>query len=124
MCQCACKICPYISYVLFFNSEFYFYCFIALVNQKSNVQNHCYFFCFCHKSKREEETTKILSLEMTIFGLKMMVKSGLEKNILKFHVPLQRYLLTSQANSAFLGRFFCTGQQQLCKGMWNSKKIL
>jgi hypothetical protein len=50
---------------------------------------------------------------MTIFGLKMMVKSGLEKNILKFHVPLQRYLLTSQANSALLGRFFCTGQQQL-----------
>ena len=89
MCQCACKICPYISYVLFFNSEFYFYCFIALVNQKSNVQNHCYFFCFCHKSKREEETTKILSLEMTIFGLKMMVKSGLEKKLLKFHVPLQ-----------------------------------
>ena len=43
---------------------------------------------------------------MTIFGLKVMVKSGLEKIILKFHVPLQRYLLTSQANSAFLGRFF------------------
>jgi hypothetical protein len=50
---------------------------------------------------------------MTIFGLKMMVKSGLEKNILNFHVPLQRYLLTSQATSAFLGSFFCTGQQQL-----------
>jgi hypothetical protein len=50
--------------------------------------------------------TKILSLETTIFGLKMMVKSGLEKNILKFHEPLQRYLLTSQANSAFLGRHF------------------
>jgi hypothetical protein len=50
---------------------------------------------------------------MTIFGLKMMVKSGLEKIILKFQVPLQRYLLTSQANSAFLGSFFCTGQQQL-----------
>jgi hypothetical protein len=50
---------------------------------------------------------------MTIFGLKMTVKSGPEKNILKFRVPLQRYLLTSQANSAFLGRFFWTGQQQL-----------
>ena len=48
-----------------------------------------------------------------IFGLKMMMKSGLEKNILKFHRGLQRYLLTCQANSAFLGRFFCTGQQQL-----------
>ena len=41
---------------------------------------------------------------MTIFGLKVMVKSGLEKIILKFYVPLQRYLLTSQANSALLGR--------------------
>jgi hypothetical protein len=50
---------------------------------------------------------------MTFFGLKMMVKSGLEKIILKFHVPLQRYLLTSQANPTFLGRFFCTWQQQL-----------
>ena len=26
---------------------------------------------------------------MTIFGLKVMVKSGLEKIILKFHVPLR-----------------------------------
>ena len=59
-------------------------------------------------------TLKMESLSKNkIFGLTMMVKSGLEKNILKFHVPLQRYLLTCQANSAFLGRFFCTGQQQL-----------
>jgi hypothetical protein len=36
----------------------------------------------------------------------MMVKSGLEKIILKFHGGLQRYLLTYQANSAFLGRFY------------------
>ena len=34
-----------------------------------------------------------------------MVESGLEKPILKFHMPLQRYLLSCQANSAFLGRF-------------------
>ena len=33
--------------------------------------------------------TKLLTLEMTIFGLKMMVKSGLEKIILIFQVPLQ-----------------------------------
>ena len=44
-----------------------------------------------------------------------MVKSGLEI-ILKFTEPLQRYLLTCQANSALLGRFFCTGQQQLWRG--------
>ena len=34
----------------------------------------------------------------------MMVKSGLEFFILKFSKPLQRYLLTCQANSAFMGR--------------------
>jgi hypothetical protein len=57
--------------------------------------------------------TKILSHETTIFGLKMMVKSGLEFFILKSYVPLQRYLLTCHANSAIMGRVFCTGQQQL-----------
>ena len=40
----------------------------------------------------------------------MMVKSGLDFFILKFTEPLQRYLLTCQTNSAFLSRFFCTGQ--------------
>ena len=34
---------------------------------------------------------------------------------MKFHEPLQRYLLTCQANSAFLGRIFCTGEQQLSR---------
>ena len=57
--------------------------------------------------------TYSISLEIDIFGLKMMVKSGLEFFILKFTEPLQRYLLTCKANSSFLGRFFCTGQQQL-----------
>jgi hypothetical protein len=52
-----------------------------------------------------------------------MVKSGLEKIILKFHGGFQRYLLTCQANSAFLGRFFCTGQQQLWRPSWNFKII-
>ena len=36
----------------------------------------------------------------------MMVKSGLEFFILKSYVPPQRYLLTCQANSVILGRFF------------------
>ena len=61
---------------------------------------------------------------MTIFGLKMMVKSGLEEIILKFHVPPQRYLLTSQANSAFLGSCFCTGPQQLWRGTKMVKNIV
>ena len=33
--------------------------------------------------------TKILTLEITILGLKMMMKSGLEWIILKFHEPFQ-----------------------------------
>ena len=37
---------------------------------------------------------------MTIFGLKIMVKGGLEFFILKSYVPLLRYLLTCKANSA------------------------
>ena len=36
---------------------------------------------------------------MNIFGLKVIVKSGLEDNILKFHVPL----LTSEKKSAQKG---------------------
>ena len=44
-------------------------------------------------------------LKLSSMSLKMMVKSGLEF-ILKFTEPLQRYLLTCQANSAFMGRFF------------------
>ena len=51
--------------------------------------------------------------DILLLFLKMMVKCGLEFFILKFTKPLQRYLITCQANSAFLGRFFCTGQQQL-----------
>ena len=37
-------------------------------------------------------------MKLSFLSLKMLVKSGLEKIILKFHVPLQRYLLTCQAN--------------------------
>jgi hypothetical protein len=35
---------------------------------------------------------------MTIFGLQMMVKSGLEKTILKFHVPFQVCCCPMQKN--------------------------
>ena len=52
-----------------------------------------------------------------------MVKSGLDFFILKLKEPLQRYLLTCQANSVVLDRFFCTGQQQLWRGSWNFKII-
>ena len=51
-------------------------------------------------------------LKLSFLSLQMMVESGLEF-ILKLTEPLQRYLLSCQANSAILGRYFCTGQQQL-----------
>ena len=53
--------------------------------------------------------TRISSIKITIFDLKMMVKSGLEFFISKFTEPLQRQLLSCQANSTILGRYFCTG---------------
>ena len=53
-----------------------------------------------------DNTQKILTEICHHFWLKMMVKSGLERKVLKFHSGLQRYLLTCQANSASLGRFF------------------
>ena len=62
-----------------------------------------------------------MSLEITIIDLKMMVKRGVELFILKFSEPLQRYLLTCQANSTFLGRFFYTGQQQPWTSLQNFK---
>ena len=58
--------------------------------------------------------------KLSFLSLKMMVKSGLEF-ILKLTEPLQRYLLSCQANSAILGRYFCTGQQQLWRGSANFK---
>ena len=72
------------------------------------------FYNLLHTTQNSQNKwTKILGLETKIFDLKMMEKNGLEFFILKFYQPLQRFLLTCQANSAFLGSFFCTGQQQL-----------
>ena len=59
-------------------------------------------------------------MKLPFLNLKMMVKSGLEF-ILKLREPLQRYLLSCQANSANLGRYFCSGQQQLWRGSVNFK---
>jgi hypothetical protein len=50
-----------------------------------------------------------------------MVKSGPEFFILKFSEPLQRYLLTCQANSAILGRFFALGSSNFEGGSLNFK---
>jgi hypothetical protein len=59
---------------------------------------------------------------MTIFGLKMIVKSGPEFFILKLNEPLQRYLLTCQANSAFHGRFvFALGSSNSEGAFFNLK---
>ena len=56
--------------------------------------------------------TKISGLETNIFVFEMMIKSGLDFFYFEIPLALQRYLLTSQADPAFLGRFFWTGQQQ------------
>ena len=62
-----------------------------------------------------------LTLETTIFGLKIMMKSGVEFFITKLNEPLQRYLITCQANSVFMGWFFYTGPQQLWSCLFNFK---
>ena len=51
----------------------------------------------------------------------MMVKSGLEVFILKLNEPLQKYLLTWQANSAFLRWAAATlkGRVQFKKNLLN-----
>ena len=51
-----------------------------------------------HHLERLEKVTKILSHETTIFGLKMMVKSGLDFFILKSYVPLQSCCCPVQKN--------------------------
>ena len=67
-----------------------------------------------------------MNLEMIIFGLKMIVKSGLDFFILKLNEPLQRYLLIYQANSAFLSRFFLHWAVATLKELipFQNKKIL
>ena len=59
-------------------------------------------------------------MKVPFLTLKMMLKSGLEF-ILKLTEPLQRYLLSCLANSANLGRYFCTGQQQHWRDSVNYK---
>ena len=52
----------------------------------------------------------------------MMVKSGLEF-ILKLTEPLQRYLLSCQANSALLGRFLALGSRGSVNFKINSRPL-
>ena len=107
--------CKYVHFLFCLYKDMNLYKLILQIgNRITLVWLHCRFLV-------PGNTQKTLTEIWHHFWLKMMVKSGLEKIILKFHVPLQRYLLTSQANSAYLGRFFCTGQQQLWRGTWNFK---
>ena len=77
---------------------------------------------FCHTV---DKWTKISSLEINIFDLKIMVKNGLESFILKFNKPLQRYLLTRLANLAFLDRSFLHWAAATLKGLseFENKKV-
>ena len=51
------------------------------------------FFLYHTTQNSQNKWMKISGLETNIFGLKMMMKSGLENFILKFYQPLQKYLL-------------------------------
>jgi hypothetical protein len=55
-------------------------------------------------------------LKLPFLALKMTVISGLEF-ILKFTEPLQRYLLTCQANSALWADFLALGSSN-SEGAW------
>ena len=60
-------------------------------------------------------------LKLSFFNLKIMMKNGLYF-FLKSTEPLQRYLLTCLANSAFLGRFFfALGSSNSEGARWISK---
>ena len=58
---------------------------------------------------------------MTIFGLKVMVKSGLEKIILKFHVPLQSCCCPVQKNLPRKAELAWLVSRYLWRGTWNFK---
>ena len=93
---------------LFFLPNFQTLEYLELFIQKVFVMRIMFVFKLC---KYVLDHT-ISSLEIDIFDLKMIVLSGLEFFILKFTEPLQSYPLTFHANSAFLGRLFCTEKQQ------------
>ena len=60
-----------------------------------------------------EEKQPLAKWTKIIFDLKIMVKSGIVFLFRNSTSPFRdTYLLTCQANSAFLVRFFCTGQKQ------------
>ena len=59
----------------------------------------------------QTKQSKMLTLETTIFGLKMLVKSGLEKIILKFHEPLQSRCCPVQKNLLRKAELALSGQQ-------------
>ena len=60
---------------------------------------------------------------MTISSLKMMVKNGLEFFYIEIERAPSKILanLSSQANSAFLGGFFCKWQQQLFSSLFQAQ---
>ena len=64
--------------------------------------------------------SKILSLEVTIFDLKMIVKSGLDFFIF-FSEPLQRQMLSCQAKSALLRQIFLHWAATTLKGLTEFK---
>ena len=60
---------------------------------------------------------------MDIFGLKKMVKSGLEKFILKFHVPFQSCCCPVQKKLPRKAELAWQISRNLWRGSWNFKTI-
>ena len=75
---------------------------------------HCRFLVPCN-------TQKILTKIWHHFLIKMMMKSGLEKNILKFHGPLQSCCCPVQKNLPRWAELAWLVSRYLWRGTWNFK---
>ena len=100
----------------FSTEELFIHLCLALCYDKSDAQT----LQFTPARTLSISGLKSRVLKLSFLSLKMMIKRGLE-SILKFTEPFQRYLLSCQANSASLGWYFCTGQQQFWRGSVNFK---
>ena len=93
----------------------------TVLSLERHSDNATFSYALCRNQRATPTRTHSISglnsrvLKLIFLALKLMVKSGLEF-ILKFTEPLQRYLLACQSNSALMGRWVGTGQQQLWRG--------
>ena len=115
-CLCDCNK-TFLSYPHFILQIFHAKTLLYYNIIKNNRESKRHIMCGSNFYVSDVKTLSISGLKSRVLkllfsSLKMIAKSGLEF-ILKSTEPLQRYLLSCQANLANLGRYFCTGQQQL-----------